>query len=65
MDKHQCQWIEKQNGEKHFHRCDERAVWDLDGVKYCQKHLQSVTFHHPGASHRAMPLGRLILLANA
>jgi hypothetical protein len=61
----QCMWIEKEEKEKRFHRCEERAIWQLDGVKYCDKHLKSVLFHHPGASYRAMPLGRLALLTNA
>lgn len=59
-----CNWIEKGEGERKFHQCKERAVWRLDGTKYCDKHLKSVLFHHPGASYRAKPLGKLALLTN-
>lgn len=62
---HKCMYLEKEKTEKHFHRCPERSVWELDGVKYCDKHLKTVLFHHPGAAHRAVPLGRLALLTNA
>lgn len=57
-----CQWVEKQEGEKRFRQCEERATHELDDRKYCQVHLKAVQRTYPGSRGRELRLGKIILL---